>query len=139
MDPVVDRLESVMDSDPPYVALLNNLGGTTVLEMQVLAVELATSKIANRVEFIVGPASLMTSMEMRGFSISVLAATSDEVETLSLPTSLAAWPGMTEISPVTVFDLPTVCAQSVPCPAPIPPRGLCRPSVARSWSRRRKT
>ena len=103
---VVDRLKPQMTSDQPYVALLNNLGGATVLEMQVLAYELARSEIADKLKFIVGPGSMMTSLEMRGFSVSVLPVGADEVEALSLPTPLPAWPGMSEFAPVGVIDLP---------------------------------
>jgi hypothetical protein len=54
------------------VALLNNLGGTTPLEMSVLAEELARSRIGDRIRWIVGPAPLMTSLDMHGFSLSLL-------------------------------------------------------------------
>ena len=106
MATVVERLKEQMTSDLPYVALLNNLGGATVLEMQVLAFELARSEIADQLSYIVGPASMMTSLEMRGFSVSVMPATPDDIEALSLPTPLAAWPGLSEFKPVSVIELP---------------------------------
>jgi dihydroxyacetone kinase len=37
------------------VALLNNLGGATPLEMSVLAEELARSRIGDRIRWLVGP------------------------------------------------------------------------------------
>lgn len=106
MATVVDRLKTQMTSDLPYVALLNNLGGATVLEMQVLAYELARSDIADRLKHVIGPASLMTSLEMRGFSVSIMPVTPDDVEALSLPIALPAWPGLSDFADVEVIDLP---------------------------------
>ncbi|RYF99248.1 MAG: dihydroxyacetone kinase subunit DhaK, partial [Caulobacteraceae bacterium] len=55
-----------------HVALLNNLGSTTPLEMSILAEELARSPLAGRVKWMIGPAPLMTSLDMHGFSVSLL-------------------------------------------------------------------
>ncbi len=51
---VVDRLAPHAGAGD-HVALLNNLGGTTPLEMSVLAEELARSALASRVKWLVGP------------------------------------------------------------------------------------
>jgi triose/dihydroxyacetone kinase / FAD-AMP lyase (cyclizing) len=99
------KLADVID-DRPHVALLNNLGGTSMLEMGVLTHELANSTIAPRLKAIIGPAAMMTSLDMRGFSISVLPVGEEELELLAAPTPLAAWPGVSAFSPVTVLSLP---------------------------------
>ena len=102
---VADKLAPLMD-DEPHVALLNNLGGTSVLEMSILANELPTSAIGKNIKFIVGPASMMTSLDMRGFSISVLPITPVETALLKARTQTAAWPGCYEVCPVTIVGLP---------------------------------
>ncbi|MBC7282211.1 dihydroxyacetone kinase subunit DhaK [Hoeflea sp.] len=105
MGAVVAKLaEHLADGD--HVALLNNLGGTSVLEMAVLANELAQSEIAGKLKWVVGPAAMVTSLDMRGFSVSVYPATAEDIEALSRPTPLSAWPGVAEITPVTVLNLP---------------------------------
>lgn len=106
MATVVERLKAHMTPGHPHVAMLNNLGGATVLEMQVLAYELARSEIAEDLKFMIGPDAMMTSLEMRGFSVSVMPVTSDDVEALSLPISLPAWPGLSEFASIEVVDLP---------------------------------
>ncbi|MEL6954517.1 MAG: dihydroxyacetone kinase subunit DhaK [Pseudomonadota bacterium] len=106
METVVERLAPAMTADGPFVALLNNLGGASVLEMQVLAYELSRSAIAGRLKYVVGPAPMMTSLEMRGFSVSVMPVTPDYAEALALPTPLSAWPGLSEFAPVEVVELP---------------------------------
>ena len=80
---VIDKLGAVI-SDAPHVVLLNNLGGTTDLEMSVLANELLNSKISSQLKYIIGPASLMTSLDMRGFSVSLQPAKESDMP--------AGWP-----------------------------------------------
>jgi len=79
--------------DTPHVALLNNLGGASVLEMSVLANALAHSSIADKVSDIVGPASLMTSLDMHGFSLTVVPASAADIAHLDAPCAPAVWPG----------------------------------------------
>lgn len=105
MEEVAQKLAATMD-DRPHVALLNNLGGTSVLEMSLLAKELAKSSIGPKLKWIVGPASLVTSLDMRGFSVSVYPADNEELQLLSLATPLAAWPGVSGMSPVEIIALP---------------------------------
>ena len=70
MSAVAEKLAPKM-SAKGHVALLNNLGGSTVLEMSVLAAELIRSTIGDKISLMIGPASMMTSLDMRGFSVSV--------------------------------------------------------------------
>ncbi len=102
---VVDKLSAMME-DRPHVALVNNLGGTSVLEMSVLMHELANSSISGNLSHVIGPAAMMTSLDMRGFSISVYAALGNDLTALAAPVPLAAWPGLSGISPVTIVNLP---------------------------------
>ncbi|MDT8854040.1 dihydroxyacetone kinase subunit DhaK [Paracoccaceae bacterium Fryx2] len=89
-----------------HVALLNNLGGAMPLEMSVLAEELARSALADRVQWIVGPAAMMTSLDMQGFSVSLLPVTQDEVAALAAPVALPAWPGLNALGGVALRPLP---------------------------------
>ncbi len=102
---VVQKLSDGME-DRQHVALVNNLGGASVLEMSVVMHELVNSAIAGNLSHVVGPATMMTSLDMRGFSISVYPASDDDLAALASPTPLAAWPGLSVISPVTVINLP---------------------------------
>lgn len=103
---VTEKLSNSLDLDKKYVALLNNLGGASVLEMSVLAHELAQSDLKDQIKFVVGPAAMMTSLEMRGFSVSIYPATSDDIMALQSPTPLCAWPTMNRLLPVQVNELP---------------------------------
>ena len=105
MGMVIDRLEPSM-GDSDYVALLNNLGGATPLEMAILAEELASSRIGSRIRWMIGPAPMMTSLDMQGFSVSVLPVNKDDQEALMAPVAPWAWPGCHKVERVDVLPLP---------------------------------
>ncbi len=67
MADAVAKLLPRMNGSSSYAALLNNLGSTTELEMYVLAGELRQSAIGPAISHIVGPASMMTALDMHGF------------------------------------------------------------------------
>lgn len=113
---MVERLQAAME-DKPHVALVNNLGGTSILEMSVLMHELAQSDIADRIVHLVGPAPMMTSLDMRGFSVSIYPADKAELELLSRPVALPAWPGVTAVRPVNVLALPDGLTPISPLPS----------------------
>ena len=91
--------------DGSHAVLLNNLGGVTALEMAILANELAGGALAECLDWIVGPAGLMTSLDMRGFSVSILPVDEAEREALVAATDAPAWPGLNALSAVHQVDL----------------------------------
>jgi ATP-dependent dihydroxyacetone kinase len=119
----------------PHVALLNNLGGATPLEMGVLAEELARSALGPQVKWMIGPAEMMTSLDMQGFSVSLLPVTKAEVELLAAPVQLASWPGLNPLGDVTVTPLPDGLTPIQPLASPHPVRRslieqCCRTMIA---------
>jgi dihydroxyacetone kinase len=118
-----------------HVALLNNLGGTTPLEMSVLAEELARSALRDRVKWLVGPAAMMTSLDMHGFSISILPVDGDQVAALAAPVGPHAWPGLAALGEVTLRPLPDGLTPIQPLPSAHPARralieDCCRALIA---------
>lgn len=116
MAAVTAKFAAVMENKP-HVVLLNNLGGATVLEMSILANDLVKSAIGKQLKLIVGPAALMTSLDMRGFSVSVYPLTSEDHAWLSAPCAPSAWPGCKAIRPVSVVDLPDGLRPIQPIPS----------------------
>lgn len=113
---ITDKLAPHMDNKP-HVVLLNNLGGASVLEMSVLANELANSSISKNLKLIVGPASMMTSLDMRGFSVSIYPVNPEEEALLAVACAPAAWPGCFALKPVTTVELPDGLAPIRPVPS----------------------
>jgi ATP-dependent dihydroxyacetone kinase len=105
MEMVVDRLAPNMGPGP-YAALLNNLGGATPLEMAVLAEELCRSRIGEQIRWMVGPAPLMTSLDMQGFSVSLLPVGKSDEGLLQAPVAPWAWPGCLPVGAVSARPLP---------------------------------
>ena len=101
---MVEKL-SVNLENKPHIALLNNLGSASVLEMSVILYELINSSIGDRISQVIGPAAMMTSLDMKGISISLYPADSQEIELLAADTPLSAWPGITSIQPITIHAL----------------------------------
>ena len=102
---VLDRLTPHVGPGD-HVALLNNLGGATPLEMAVLTEELAGSALGDRIKWLIGPAEMMTSLDMQGFSVSLLPVTSAELQALKSPVAPHAWPGLSTLAPVLIRPLP---------------------------------
>ncbi|MEO0958291.1 MAG: dihydroxyacetone kinase subunit DhaK [Pseudomonadota bacterium] len=116
MEMVVERLAPHL-SPGPHVALLNNLGGATPLEMAVLAEELTRSRIGEQVRWMIGPAPMMTSLDMQGFSVSLFPATKADEATLVAPVAPVAWPGCLSVGEVEVLALPDGLSPIQPIPS----------------------
>jgi dihydroxyacetone kinase len=91
---MVDRLLAALpEGQHHYAAIINNLGVVPPLEMAVIADELLASRLAAQIELVVGPAPLMTSLDMNGFSLSLLRLDDVRREALLGVCDVRAWPG----------------------------------------------
>jgi dihydroxyacetone kinase len=116
MAAVTAKLAAAMDP-VPHVVLLNNLGGASELEMSILANDLVKSSIGKNLKLIVGPAAMMTSLDMRGFSVSVFPLKAEDHAWLSAPCAPSAWPGCKAIKPVRTVELPDGLRPIQPIPS----------------------
>lgn len=116
---VLERLRPHAGSGAKVV-LLNNLGGATPLEMSVLAEELAQSKEIDDIRYLIGPAPMMTSLDMRGFSVSLLAVDDHELALLQSSVPLPDWPGCHAISAPQILPIPDGLTPIKPIPSKHP-------------------
>ncbi len=72
-----------------FAVLINNLGGVSALEMALLTKELAHSTLKESIAYLIGPAPLVSALDMKGLSLTLLKlndlfekALHEEVETL---------------------------------------------------------
>jgi dihydroxyacetone kinase len=70
----------------------------------------------------IGPAAMMTSLDMHGFSVSLLPAGAAEVQALAAPVGPHAWPGLAPLGAVAVRPLPDGLSPIQPVPSPHPAR-----------------
>ena len=113
---VLDRLKPHLGNHQK-VALLNNLGGATALEMEVLSDELAKSGVIDDIKYLIGPAPMMTSLDMRGFSVSILPVDDAELALLQAPVSMRAWPDCIEVAMPDVRPIPDGLTPIRPIPS----------------------
>ncbi|WP_170373380.1 dihydroxyacetone kinase subunit DhaK [Ruegeria arenilitoris] len=113
MSTVVEKLRQRLGAGE-CVALVNNLGSTTPLEMAVLTHALSETGIAHH---IIGPAPMMTSLDMHGFSVSILPVDQADLSALEAPVDLAAWPRVNSIDPIKVAPLPDGLTPIDPIPS----------------------
>lgn len=60
------------DQNARYALLFNNLGTVTPIEMSLLLGSFAKTTLAKNIDYVVGPGDFMTSLNMSGFSLSVI-------------------------------------------------------------------
>ncbi len=119
---VLDRLKPHLQNGTK-VALLNNLGGTTSLEMAVLSDELAKSDVIDDIKYLIGPAPMMTSLDMRGFSVSILPINDIELALLQAPVSMVAWPNCLAVTMPSIQPIPDGLTPIRPIPSGDPETG----------------
>ena len=113
---MVERLSAAME-EKPHVAMVNNLGGTSVIEMSIILNEIRRSAIGERITHVIGPAAMMTSLDMHGFSISAYPADDAEIALLKQHTPLTSWPRVSRLGQVAIQALPDGLTAVVPMPS----------------------
>jgi dihydroxyacetone kinase len=102
---VLSRLFAETEAGENYALIINNLGAVTPLEMSIIANEILTSSYKEQIKLVVGPALLMTSLNMYGFSLSLLKLT-DEIEMmLQAPVEPHAWCGVVAPKEPQIFSI----------------------------------
>ncbi|BBE80110.1 MULTISPECIES: glycerone kinase [Enterobacteriaceae] len=69
---MVGKLTAVLPVTSRLAIMLNNLGGVSVAEMAILTRELANTPLIQRVDWLIGPAPLVTALDMKGFSVTAI-------------------------------------------------------------------
>lgn len=69
---MVDKLMAALPETGRLAVMVNNLGGVSVAEMAIITRELASSPLHPRIDWLIGPASLVTALDMKGFSLTAI-------------------------------------------------------------------
>lgn len=86
--------------DARVAVLINNLGGVSALEMALLTKELAHSALCEQIAWLIGPAPLVSSLDMKGFSLSVLKLNREFERALQADVETAGWLKPVAFAPV---------------------------------------
>lgn len=94
--------------DPMSIALLiNDLGGVPVIEAAIVGHAVAQAAQVHAIRHVFGPARLMTSLDMKGFSVSALPLRDPDIEAALLSAvGPQAWPLARTYAPVVPLALP---------------------------------
>lgn len=74
-----------------YALLLNNLGGTSPLEMSLLTKDVVESSLGKNMRYLFGPQPFVTAIDMKGFSLSCVVLTKDIERALLAPVAVESW------------------------------------------------
>ncbi|MBB3407701.1 dihydroxyacetone kinase [Rhizobium sp. BK316] len=103
---MTERLAAKLEGAADHALLINNLGAVPPLEMGVIANAVLSSQIANRVRLIIGPAPMMTALNMNGFSLSLIRLDADREAALRATVEPHAWPPATERHEIAILPAP---------------------------------
>ncbi|PKE32563.1 dihydroxyacetone kinase [Rahnella sp. AA] len=91
IDTLVGKLQEHVKKSDKLAVLVNNLGGVSPLEMNQLTKELVHSALGGSIRYLIGPASLVSALDMKGFSLSVIALKGGIEEALLAEVEASGW------------------------------------------------
>lgn len=107
---MVEKLTAALPETGRLAVMLNNLGGVSVAEMAILTRELANTPLQARVDWLIGPASLVTALDMKGFSLSAIVLEEGIEKALLSDVETAGW--QTPVQPRAVNIMPSTLASA---------------------------
>ncbi|WP_028865353.1 dihydroxyacetone kinase subunit DhaK [Psychromonas aquimarina] len=113
VDLMTAKLKACLSSEDAKTAvMINNLGGVSQLEMSLICKDILESELRDNIHLVVGPAALMTSIDMKGFSISILELSDAHLQALSAPVETQAWLPPLELRQLNVVKKSKVAVNS---------------------------
>ncbi|MGO7215349.1 dihydroxyacetone kinase subunit DhaK [Rhizobium ruizarguesonis] len=103
---MVERLSPALREGASHALLINNLGAVPPLEMTVIAKAVLSSLLADRVRLIIGPAPMMTALNMNGFSLSLIRLDATREAALTAAVEPHAWMPAVERHEIQIIAAP---------------------------------
>jgi dihydroxyacetone kinase len=103
---MAERLAEALPTAGEHALLINNLGAVPPLEMSLIADVVLRSTLASHVSVVLGPAALMTALNMNGFSLSLIRLDNSRRDQLASPVGSPFWPTPVPVHPVEVLPPP---------------------------------
>jgi len=88
---MTEKLAEKVPQDKKALLLINNLGGFSLLEMGVLVREAVKTPLGERISHLLGPATLVSSLDMKGFSLTTLLLDDERLKALQAPVEASGW------------------------------------------------
>jgi dihydroxyacetone kinase len=88
----IEKLEANLSNENGrYAMIFNNMGSVSPIEMSLLVNSFRKTKLAAKIDYMIGPAALMSSINMSGFSVSVLLLSPELEKALLAEAEPIAW------------------------------------------------
>ncbi|ANL66205.1 dihydroxyacetone kinase protein [Rhizobium phaseoli] len=100
------RLSATLGDVGDHALLINNLGAVPPLEMAVIANTVLAAPLGRRVRLIIGPAPLMTALNMNGFSLSLIPLDAEREAALAAAVEPHAWMPAVERHDIEIIAAP---------------------------------
>ncbi|MBW7667364.1 glycerone kinase [Enterobacter hormaechei] len=110
MQIMVEKLTAALPETGRLAVMLNNLGGVSVAEMAILTRELANTPLHARVDWLIGPASQVTALDMKGFSLTTIVLEESIEKALLSDVETASW--QKPVQPRAVNIMPSALASA---------------------------
>ncbi len=107
---MVARLTPALREGASHALLINNLGAVPPLEMTVIANAVLSSPLGRRVRLIIGPAPMMTALNMNGFSLSLIRLDAAREAALTAAVEPHAWMPAVERHEIQIIAAPRTSA-----------------------------
>ncbi|MEI1249434.1 dihydroxyacetone kinase subunit DhaK [Rhizobium aouanii] len=107
---MVARLSPTLREGASHALLINNLGAVPPLEMTVIANAVLSSPLGHRVRLIIGPAPMMTALNMNGFSLSLIRMDAAREAALMAAVEPHAWMPAVERHEIQIIAAPRTSA-----------------------------
>lgn len=88
---MTDKIATALPQSGRLAIMINNLGGVSIAEMAILTRELANTPLYQRVDWLLGPASLVTALDMKGFSLTAIVLEETREKALLSDVETANW------------------------------------------------
>lgn len=102
---MVEKLSAALPETGRLAVMINNLGGVSIAEMAILTRELANTPLHQRIDWLIGPASLVTALDMKGFSLTAIVLEESIEKALLSAVETAGW--QTPVQPRAVSVMPS--------------------------------
>jgi dihydroxyacetone kinase len=107
---MVARLSPTLREGASHALLINNLGAVPPLEMTVIANAVLSSPLGRRIRLIIGPAPMMTALNMNGFSLSLIRLDDAREAALTAAVEPHAWMPAVERHEIQIIAAPKTSA-----------------------------
>ncbi|MFF0950087.1 dihydroxyacetone kinase subunit DhaK [Rhizobium leguminosarum] len=107
---MVARLSPTLREGASHCLLINNLGAVPPLEMTVIANAVLSSPLGHRLRLIIGPAPMMTALNMNGFSLSLIRLDAAREAALTAAVEPHAWMPAVERHEIQIIAAPRTSA-----------------------------